>query len=384
MRTLLAHSLFALIAFALPTAAQERPNLMIVFDGSGSMWGQVDGRAKIELARQALSSVLSEASPDLNIGMLAYGHRVRGQCSDIELMVQPGPGSQTVPQIIDAANRMNPRGMTPLTDAVLMAAQRLSFGEQAATVVLLTDGIETCEGDPCALGRILAEQGIDFTAHVVGFDLSDSEQQQISCLADETGGLFIAASDANELRTALARTIAFEPPLAPLLEPEPALRRVEISLRDTVDGPHLTRRQVQMLVEPLDEDGVEVVDFTTHYEGTPFTASGQFRPGDYHAYITRATDGRNSVRLRVPFSVPADPGTHSVDLVIAARFRLMALAHADLPMPPGSGNLRFAAPRQAQECLRVPLPQSGTDTRPPDFRGSPDCLQRSVAPDQSQ
>jgi len=242
MRPLLALVLSALIAFALPTAAQERPNLMIVFDGSGSMWGQVDGRAKIELARQALSSVLSEASPNMNIGMLAYGHRVRGQCSDIELLVQPGPGWQTVPQIIDEANRVNPRGMTPLSDAVLMAAQRLSYGEQAATVVLLTDGIETCEGDPCALGRMLAQQGIDFTVHVVGFDLSDSDQRQVSCLAEETGGLFIAASDADELRVALARTLAFEPEQRAEPEPAPALRQIEISLRDTAGGPHLTRR----------------------------------------------------------------------------------------------------------------------------------------------
>ena len=202
LRRLALAAAFSLTAAAAP--AQEQPNLMIVFDGSGSMWGQIGGEAKIELARRALSQVLSEASPAMQIGMLAYGHRVRGQCSDIETMVPMGPASDTVPRIIAAANGMNPRGMTPISDAVMTAAEGMGFTEQAATIVLVTDGIETCGGDPCALGRALAAQGVDFRAHVVGFDLSDAEQRQVSCLADETGGLFLAANDAGTLAAALA------------------------------------------------------------------------------------------------------------------------------------------------------------------------------------
>jgi Mg-chelatase subunit ChlD len=184
---------------AAPVIGQEQPNLVIVMDGSGSMWGQVGGRTKIELARESLSQVLSEATSDMQIGMVAYGHRVRGQCSDIEQLVPIGPANSTVPAILEAAGRISPRGMTPLTDAVMDAAQRLRFSEQAATVVLLTDGVETCEGDPCALGRMLEQQGIDFTAHVVGFDMTDAEQRTVACLAEETGGMFLAANDAGVL-----------------------------------------------------------------------------------------------------------------------------------------------------------------------------------------
>jgi len=200
-------------------SAQESPNLMIVLDGSGSMWGQVDGEAKITLARRALSQVLEEATPDMEIGLIAYGHRQRGQCSDIEVMVPMGPAMQTVPQIIAAANAMTPRGMTPISDAVTQAAEAMAYTEQAATVVLLTDGIETCDGDPCALGRALAMTGIDFRAHVVGFDMSDADQRTVACLADETGGMFIAANDAGSLTEALARTLA---PVAPPDPPAPA------------------------------------------------------------------------------------------------------------------------------------------------------------------
>ena len=229
----------ALLLATAPVHAQEQPNLIIVLDGSGSMWGQVDGRPKIDLARDALSQVLSEATTDMQIGMIAYGHRVRGQCTDIEVMVPTGPAGASVPAILGAAGRISPLGMTPLTDSVLQAAQHLRFSEQAATVVLLTDGVETCGGDPCALGRMLESQGIDFTAHVVGFDMTDADQRTVACLAHETGGLFLAANDADDLARALRETII----AAPQPDPGPTLRPVSITLRDTVGGAPINGRR---------------------------------------------------------------------------------------------------------------------------------------------
>ena len=119
-RTCLAVAATLLLVNA-PVRAQEQPNLIIVLDGSGSMWGQVDGRTKIDLARDALSQVLSEATTDMQIGMIAYGHRVRGQCTDIEVMVPNGPrgrqrarhsgrGRPDQPAGHDAADRVRPAG----------------------------------------------------------------------------------------------------------------------------------------------------------------------------------------------------------------------------------------------------------------------------------
>lgn len=168
-------------------AAAQSVDTIVVFDGSNSMWGQIDGRAKIEIARETLSSVLSEASNEMQIGLIAYGHRQRGVCSDIETLVPVAPASRSVPAIIDAASRITPRGKTPLTDAVRKAAEELRYTENAATVVLVTDGIETCDADPCALGSELEKFGINFTAHVVGFGLSAEEGRQVQCLAENTG-----------------------------------------------------------------------------------------------------------------------------------------------------------------------------------------------------
>lgn len=228
-------ALCLLATLAAPPALAEGRSI-IVLDASGSMWGQIEGRAKLEIAREALGTVLAGIDPATEIGLIAYGHREKGACSDIELVVPPAAG--TAQAIIDAANAMKFIGMTPLTDAVRQAAADLRSTEAKATVILITDGIETCEADPCALGAELEASGVDFTAHVVGFGLTEEEGQAVACLADNTGGKYIQASDAGALVEALKTTVVVapepvvvpEPIPEPVLEPAPA---VEFNLLPT-------------------------------------------------------------------------------------------------------------------------------------------------------
>lgn len=215
------------ILFSLPTphAAADTARTIIVLDGSGSMWGQIDGRPKLEIAREVLGQVLAEVPAERELGLIAYGHRRRGDCTDIELIVPPAPG--TAGAIMAAANTMRFQGRTPLTDAVRQAARELNFTENPATVVLITDGIETCQADPCALGRELAAAGVGFTAHVVGFGMTAAEGAQVACLARETGGQYLLADDAGALAAALAATVAASPvaPAPGAAPPEPEFAR---------------------------------------------------------------------------------------------------------------------------------------------------------------
>ena len=196
----------------LAATAQEAPRTIIVMDGSGSMWGQIDGRAKLEIAREAVARVVQGIPVQQELGLLAYGHRTKGNCSDIELLVPPGQG--TGPAIVDAVNAMRFLGKTPLSAAVRQAAEALRYGEESATVVLVTDGLETCEADPCALASELEAAGVNFTAHVVGFGLTKEEGAQVACLAENTGGRYIEAANAGELADALTEAISMEPPKA--------------------------------------------------------------------------------------------------------------------------------------------------------------------------
>lgn len=207
-----------LISFVLATCAsfalaQERPNTILVMDGSGSMWGQIDGVNKIVIAREVVGSLLDTFPADQNLGLTVYGHRERGNCADIETVVAPEAG--TMNRIRDAVNGINPRGKTPMTDAIIAAAEALRYTEERATVILVSDGIETCNPDPCAAARALEQAGIDFTAHVIGFDVTDPEAlAQMQCLASETGGQFMTAANADQLANALT-TVVEDPVYVP-------------------------------------------------------------------------------------------------------------------------------------------------------------------------
>jgi Ca-activated chloride channel family protein len=220
-------SLLASIALASPLLAAERA--IIVLDGSGSMWAQIDGVARISIARDTLDAVLANVPEGLELGLMTYGHREKGQCSDIELLVPPGAGTGAA--IGAAARAINPKGMTPLSDAVRLAAEELRYVEEKATVILITDGIETCEADPCALASALEGQGIDFTTHVVGFGLSDEEGQAVACLAENTGGRYLPADDAASLVAALSETVAEVADATPQPAPTPEPAVLEFNLQ---------------------------------------------------------------------------------------------------------------------------------------------------------
>ena len=124
---------------SLPLAAQAQ-NTIIVLDASGSMWGQIDGVSKIEIAREVLGDLLQGWDSQTPLGVVAYGHRREGDCTDIELIREVGPVDPQT--LIGQINSIMPRGRTPLTDAVRQAAEELRYQDEPATVVLLSDGIE--------------------------------------------------------------------------------------------------------------------------------------------------------------------------------------------------------------------------------------------------
>ena len=196
------------LAIATPALAQEaKPaRTMIVMDGSGSMWGQIDGRPKLEIARETVAEVVGKLPANQTVGLVAYGHRRKGDCKDIELMVPPAAG--TSGQVLESVNRMRFLGMTPLSEAVKQAAEALRYTEEAATVVLVTDGLETCAADPCALATELEKSGVNFTAHVIGFGLTQAEGSKVACLAENTGGRYLQASDGDSLAAALGEVVS--------------------------------------------------------------------------------------------------------------------------------------------------------------------------------
>ncbi len=195
----------ALLATPQPTRAEEDPSapgILLILDASGSMWGQIDGRSKIEIAREAVGELVRELPTETALGLQAYGHRSKGACDDIELLVAPAAGSREA--VLRGIGTIQPKGMTPITGALQHAARELETREGETTVVLVSDGKETCAGDPCAAVQALRGRGIRMQLHVVGFDVTDEERAQLACLAEAGGGRYFGAGSTDELRAALA------------------------------------------------------------------------------------------------------------------------------------------------------------------------------------
>jgi len=186
--------------------SQEQPSLLLVLDASGSMWGQVEGKPKIAIARDVLGTVIGQMPDTTQSGLLAYGHRYEGRCDDIELLSPLGPLDKA--ELKSKVAAISPKGKTPLTAATQKAIDIARASKRPSTVVLVSDGLETCNADPCALVKSAKAQGVQFVLHVVGFDLGKENTASLQCAADAGGGRYFRADNAVQLSAALNEAVA--------------------------------------------------------------------------------------------------------------------------------------------------------------------------------
>ncbi|REJ82224.1 MAG: VWA domain-containing protein [Acidobacteria bacterium] len=180
-------------------------DLIFILDASGSMWGQVKGKNKIVIARETFAELVGELDARRRVGLVAYGHRREGDCSDIERLVEVSPLDRE--RLVATVNAVQPKGMTPLAASIGQALDQVRQADRPTTVVLLTDGLETCDADPCATVRTAREAGLPFLLHVIGFDVAEDDAVQLACTAQASGGLFLPAGDQEQLAAALASAV---------------------------------------------------------------------------------------------------------------------------------------------------------------------------------
>jgi Ca-activated chloride channel family protein len=208
---LLAGSAAALAADEVKPCTEDA---MIVFDASGSMAGSLaEGIGakirRIDEVRKALAQALPRVTHFRRIGLITYGPGSYRQCN-VELDLRPIPDAAK--PIMEKVSGLNPSGKTPLAAAVEQAAEVLDYKAKPGVVVLLTDGEETCDGAPCALGKMLDAEGVQLTVHVIGFRMTAfwtgaQSALDVKCLAEATGGLYIAAQSQEELVDAFEKTL---------------------------------------------------------------------------------------------------------------------------------------------------------------------------------
>ena len=202
---------------AVPVAAREAPEpappLLLILDASGSMWGQIQGENKIVIARRVLGGLVDGLDEGAEVGVVAYGHRREGDCDDIETVVPIGPLDKAA--VRATVDGLNPKGKTPLTRSVNQAFEALKARQGDASIILVSDGLDTCGGDPCAAVENAKRMGLGFRLHIVGFDVAGEDTSQLECAAQAGEGLFLSAENADELSAALERAVAMAPEVPP-------------------------------------------------------------------------------------------------------------------------------------------------------------------------
>jgi len=219
--------LAALVMFAglagFPAGAEDTErtpcseDAMLVFDASGSMAGTdrlgvstAIPVTRIDKVRTALAKVLPAATRFRRVGLITYGPGPYQQCN---VQLNFAPRANAAAAVMHEVNSLVPAGKTPLTAAVDQAAEVLKFREKPGVIVVVTDGEETCGGEPCDLGKTLHAEAMQLTVHVIGYRVKDfswmGEQTigEVKCLADQNNGLYITAESEQDLVEALEKTL---------------------------------------------------------------------------------------------------------------------------------------------------------------------------------
>ncbi len=193
-----------------PAVSLNDRSVEIVVDASRSMWGQIDGVSKMQIAKETLEDVSYWLPADIDLALRAYGSTSASEsnnCADSNLLVPFGEMNRD--RIRGAIAGLRPTGQTPIAYALNQAGRDFGKLESDRIIVLVSDGIESCGGDPVQAAYALREQGI--TAHLIGFGLgnaADEDTASLQAVARASGGRYVTASSAEELKAALAETVA--------------------------------------------------------------------------------------------------------------------------------------------------------------------------------
>lgn len=203
--------LAALRTHAGAPVGEEDPPTLLILDASRSMGDAIEGVPKLAMAKVVLLDLL-ERRASAPVGLVAFGHRDADNCEDVQPLVRVAPGASG--RVRDALNGLYARGRSPLAHA-LAQARILLPEDGSGRVLVITDGVEGCGGDPCAVAGRLRRSGRVAAVDVVGLDPGLLARQGGACIAREGGGTFTLARNLDELaasvwRVRRARAIAEE------------------------------------------------------------------------------------------------------------------------------------------------------------------------------
>ncbi|WP_316572852.1 VWA domain-containing protein [Neobacillus sp. YIM B06451] len=192
---------------------KENYNVEVILDSSGSMAQKIGGKTRMELAKEAITNFLSSLPEEANVSLRVYGHKGTGKDSDkaascgaIEQVY--GFSKYDAGSFTAALDKFKPSGWTPVAES--LESSKKAFGKfdgkiNTNLIYLVSDGIETCDGDPVAVAKSFADSNISPIINVIGFEADQKAQQQLKDVAKSANGIYTTVNSQEQLEQEFER-----------------------------------------------------------------------------------------------------------------------------------------------------------------------------------
>ncbi|MGM0841382.1 MAG: vWA domain-containing protein [Bacillota bacterium] len=182
-------------------------NVALLIDSSGSMKAEVSGESKMSLAKESLSNLAKELPESVNVSLIAFGHKGTGSDADKEMSCKAVESFSPLQPYDEAAfseslSKFNPMGWTPLASSIELANEQLSTHHNDDTenfIYVVSDGIETCDGDPVAAAEKVKADNTNVKINIIGFDVDTEADEQLKKVAEAGGGEYASVKTKQQL-----------------------------------------------------------------------------------------------------------------------------------------------------------------------------------------
>ncbi|MGP9042167.1 vWA domain-containing protein [Cytobacillus kochii] len=206
--------------FADPTVTDEESqlkknyNVAILLDASGSMGALENGKTRMELAKEAINQFVDSLPEKAKVSLTVYGHKGTGDEADKEVSCSTleqvySLSAYDSKEFTNALGKFNPAGWTPMTKAVEQAMVNLEShdgSENTNIIYLVSDGIETCGGNPVQAMEKLSDSNLSPVVQIIGYQVNNDGLTQLKEMARAANGQFINVQNQEDLKAEFKRT----------------------------------------------------------------------------------------------------------------------------------------------------------------------------------
>jgi Ca-activated chloride channel family protein len=186
---------------------------------------KIDGITRMAIAKEQLMNFLSKLPRDAEVGLVAYGNRIAG-CNSARLYqpIQRGGANAAMTKLTSII----PSGSTPIAQTLEIVGEYLLREERETEIIFISDGIESCEGDPIMTLHALKTRGKKFNLHILGIDLDPKAEEDLTALARIGNGRYFTVKKREDMEYALLNLGAsyFSPEL--IKSPSPFIKIISI------------------------------------------------------------------------------------------------------------------------------------------------------------